>query len=320
MPLTTDLSRGELVTYQGRNPRPQDFEAFWTDAISAAQAFKPEIVFKPAYFQTPFAQCFDMTYTSLDNSKIHAKVLHPINAPSQHPAIIMFHGLGWYSGDWSSKLAYVAQGFSVIAMDCRGQGIGSGDTSDSCEDTILGHVVRGLRSGPHAMLYKKMFIDALILSYCVMDMPGIDPNRIGVTGMSQGGALTLVCAALNPKIARVAPVFPFLCDFKRAWEIGNAAECYTEIHNYFRKYDPLHEFEDSFFETLGYIDVQFFCPRIAGSVLAGCGLMDTTCPPSTQFAAFNKIVAPKEILLYPEYKHEELIGHNDKIFEFLSKL
>jgi cephalosporin-C deacetylase len=49
-------------------------------------------------------------------------------------------------------------------------------------------------------------------------------------------------------------------------------------------------------------------------------LMDTVCPPSTQFAAYNKITSPKEVVLYPDFAHEVPPGHNDRIFEFLSQL
>jgi cephalosporin-C deacetylase len=50
------------------------------------------------------------------------------------------------------------------------------------------------------------------------------------------------------------------------------------------------------------------------------GLMDTICPPSTQFAAYNKIIAPKSLLVYPDYAHEGLPDLNDKIFQFMMDL
>ena len=48
--------------------------------------------------------------------------------------------------------------------------------------------------------------------------------------------------------------------------------------------------------------------------------MDTVCPPSTQFAAYNKITSEKSLTIYPDYGHEALPGHMDRIFQFLSKL
>jgi cephalosporin-C deacetylase len=51
--------------------------------------------------------------------------------------------------------------------------------------------------------------------------------------------------------------------------------------------------------------------------MMGVGLMDTICPPSTQFAAYNKIEAKKSLAIYPDFGHENLRGHADRIFQFM---
>jgi cephalosporin-C deacetylase len=89
------------------------------------------------------------------------------------------------------------------------------------------------------------------------------------------------------------------------------------LKDYFRQFDPTHKKEDAIFEKLGYIDIQHLAPRIRGQVLWSIGLMDTICPPSTQFAAYNKITAPKSMAVYPDYGHEGIQGINDEIFQFL---
>ena len=71
---------------------------------------------------------------------------------------------------------------------------------------------------------------------------------------------------------------------------------------------------------MGYIDVQHLAPRINGEVLMGTGLMDTICPPSTQFAAYNKISSPKELVIYPDYGHEIIRPWNDRAFAFLREV
>ena len=48
-------------------------------------------------------------------------------------------------------------------------------------------------------------------------------------GGSQGGGLTLACAALEPRIKRLAPVFPFLSDYRRTWEMDLAVDAYEEL-------------------------------------------------------------------------------------------
>lgn len=50
------------------------------------------------------------------------------------------------------------------------------------------------------------------------------------------------------------------------------------------------------------------------------GLMDTVCPPSTWFAAFNKITSQKKTVIYPDFGHEDLPDFGDMIFEFMMDL
>jgi cephalosporin-C deacetylase len=45
--------------------------------------------------------------------------------------------------------------------------------------------------------------------------------------------------------------------------------------------------------------------------------MDTICLPSTQFAAYNKITAKKDVVIYPDYAHETLPGMIDRTFNFM---
>ena len=68
----------------------------------------------------------------------------------------------------------------------------------------------------------------------------------------------------------------------------------------------------------GYIDVQHLAPRITAAVLMVTGLMDRICPPSTQFAAFNKITSTKDVVIYPDYEHEGIPGVNDRILRFFT--
>jgi cephalosporin-C deacetylase len=163
-------------------------------------------------------------------------------------------------------------------------------------------------------------LDTAQLANIVMDMPEVDEKRLSALGGSQGGGLTLACAALEPRLKKAAPLYPFLCDYRRIWEIDLAEGAYRELKEYFRRFDPLHEREEAVFEKLGYIDVQHLCPRIEAEVLLGTCLMDTICPPSTQFAAYNKISSQKSLLIYPDYSHETPPGHEDRIFQFLEQL
>ncbi|HXF62647.1 MAG TPA: alpha/beta fold hydrolase [Caldilineaceae bacterium] len=320
MPLSFDMPYDQLLVYQGTNPRPADFDDFWDRSLAALRATDPQPELVPADFQTSFAECFDLYYTGLGGARIHAKLLRPRKASTPHPAVLMFHGYSGSAGDWVDKLGYVAEGYTVAAMDCRGQGGLSEDKGGVFGWTLRGHIVRGLSDKPENLLFRYIFLDTAQLARVVMEMPDVDPDRVGATGGSQGGGLTLACAALEPRIKLAAPVFPFLSDYKRVWQKELAKNAYLELDEYFRRFDPLHEREEEIFTKLGYIDVQHLAPRIRAEVLMAVGLMDQVCPPSTQFAAYNKIPGKKCLRIYPDFQHENLPGNNDAIFQFMRGL
>jgi len=320
MPLTFDLSLEQLKTYEGTNPRPADFDAYWDRATAEMHAVDPDVELRPAAFSVPFAECFDMYFTGVGGARVYAKLLRPRGPAGPHPAVLQFHGYSGSGGDWTDKLGYAAMGFTVAALDCRGQGGRSEDAGGVKGNTLHGHIIRGLDDGPDKLLFRQIFLDTAELARIVMAMADVDPARVGAMGSSQGGGLTLACAALEPGIARAAPVYPFLSDYKRVWKIDQDTGAYVELKDYFRRFDPRHEREDDVWTRLGYVDVQYLAPRIKAQVMLAVGLRDTICPPSTQFAAYNRITSPKSLVLYPDFGHENLPGHSDATFQFMAGL
>ncbi|MEJ5189055.1 alpha/beta fold hydrolase [Treponema sp. J25] len=337
MPLTFDMSFEALQKYQGINPKPADFDHYWTRALQELAATNPNPELKPASLKAPhglgtepdFAEYYDLWFTGVGGARLYAKLVKPVGtallrrqgANKKGPAIVQFHGYSGSSGDWQSRLGLAAAGFTVAALDCRGQGGLSEDVGGVRGNTLSGHIVRGLTDAlegrPEKLYYRSQFLDTVQLVRVVMALEWVDADRIGVTGWSQGGGLTLACAALEPRIARAAPVYPFLTDYQRVWQMDLAKDAYQELRDWFRRFDPCHEKEQAVFTSLGYIDVQHLAPRIKAEVLMGTGLMDTICPPSTQYAAYNKIKSKKQVVLYPDFGHEDLPGLHDRILEFM---
>lgn len=320
MPLLFDMSRERLEAYQGINPRPADFDAYWERGLAEMRALDPAVELVPAKFQVPFAECFDLFFTGVGGARIHAKLARPRQAAAPHPAVVQFHGYSGSSGDWLDKMPWAALGFTIAALDCRGQAGLSEDVGGVKGNTLRGQIIRGLDDAPERLLFRQIFLDCAQLAGLVMAMPEVDPDRVGCFGGSQGGGLTLACAALEPRIRRAAPNFPFLCDYQRVWEMDQAKDAYAELKEFFRSFDPLHEREKEIFTRLGYIDVQHLAPRIRAEVMMAVGFCDTVCPPSTQFAAYNKIPGKKSYVAYPDFGHEGLPGHGDRVFQFLKEL
>jgi cephalosporin-C deacetylase len=319
MPLV-DLPLAELKQYTGLNPRPSDFDDYWERALAEMRATDPEVELVPANVQASFAECFHLYFTGVRGARVHAKYVRPKQRRGPGPALLDFHGYSSNSGDFAPKLNWAAAGFALASLDCRGQGGLSEDSGGVKGTTHTGHFIRGLADEPDQLLFRQIFLDTAQLARIVMAFDEVDPDRVGARGGSQGGGLSLACAALEPRIRKVAPIFPFLCDYRRVWEMDLAKDAYSELRVFFRHHDPTHERVEEWFRRLGYIDVQHLAPRVRGEVMMAIGLMDTICPPSTQFAAYNRLSAPKSHVIYPDFGHESLPGWADREWAFFSTL
>ncbi len=316
-----DMPLHELKQYQGINPCPADIDAFWDQSIAEMEALGTGFELVKAEFQAPGAECYHLYFTGMGGARIHAKFVRPEKIEKPMAALCHFHGYCGASPEFSTLLSYVQCGFIVAALDCRGQGGLSEDVGGVKGNTQSGHIIRGLdENDPAKLLFRNIFLDTAQLARIVMAMPEVDKTRVGALGGSQGGALTLACAALTPTLNSAAPTYPFLCDYKRVWEMDLAKDAYQELRDYFRRFDPLHEREDEIFTLLGYIDNQHLAHRIKAKVMMLTGLMDNICPPSTQFAAYNKITSEKQVVIYPDYGHEYLPENGNKILTFLMQM
>lgn len=311
-----DLSLEELKAYKGINPKPDDFDSYWSAAQDELAAVDPEIELIEAAFEYPGLECFHLRWTGVGGARIYAKYLRPAAERQNGAAIVRFHGYSMHSGSWMSHAGLAASGYHVFAMDCRGQGGLSDDNTQITGNTRFGHIVRGLSDSPEKLYYRQVFLDTVQLARIAMDTEGVDPDRVGADGGSQGGGLSLACAALEPRIAAAAVRFPFLSDYRRVWEMDLIDKAYKELVYWFKRFDPRHLKEDEVFLRLGYIDIQHLADRIRCPVRMATGLMDDVCPPSSQFAAWNRITSEKELAVYPDFGHEYLPGHDDDDLQF----
>ncbi|MEV8377164.1 acetylxylan esterase [Kribbella sp. NPDC056861] len=316
--LSFEMSSEELLSYQGTNPRPADFDQFWEKALAELGGTEPEVEFAEATdFPLPFAKAEHLYFTGTGGYRVHAKVLRPHNA--EGPAVLMFHGYGGEQPNWVDLLPYAARGFTVAALDVREQVAFRSDSQQPNSFSLRNHLVEGLDGGPETLLYRHVFLDTRRLADIIGALPEVDATRIGTTGWSQGGGLSLVCAALTPTVKYTASVYPFLTDYQRAWQLNLDKGPYDEITTWFKKRDPRHLREQEVFTTLGYIDLQHLAGRVQAEVTLYVGLEDQTCPPSTQYAVYNKLTGPKQLHTYPDLGHDDLPGAHDEIFQALSQ-
>lgn len=319
MPLV-DMPIKELLEYKGCSPCPKDIDEYWDLALAEMNALDPKAEFIKKEYPSKIADMYELYYTGTKNARIYAKVAIPKNAEDKMPAVLMFHGLSGESSDWCDLLKYASQGYVVAFMDVRGQGGLSEDVGGVSGTTFTTPFTRGIEGDKHDLLMRDVYLDTALLAKIIMGLDCVDETRVGVTGGSQGGGLSVACACLVPGIKKCAPWHPYLSDYKRVYEMDLNVGAYEGLKYYFRHFDPTHAREAEIFERLGYIDIQNLAKRMKAELLMFTGLMDTICPPSTQFAMYNKVTSKKNVVFYPEWGHEGYKGSNDLAFEFLSDL
>jgi cephalosporin-C deacetylase len=158
----------------------------------------------------------------------------------------------------------------------------------------------------NAYYYRRLYVDAVRGVETAAAHDRVDPDRIGVGGFSQGGALSLAAAALAPGRVQLCQAhMPYLCDIAHAIEIA-AEPPYTELVEFLARHQ---KHIPRVLDTVRYVDNAVLAPRIRASTTVSVGLMDACCPPSTVFAAYNAITAPKRIVEY-RYCAHDLPGHH----------
>ncbi len=153
----------------------------------------------------------------------------------------------------------------------------------------------------HDYYYRRVFIDGVRAVRVAQAHSRIDSTRIALVGASQGGGISLAVAGLLPDdVSLLMCDVPALCDFPRAIELAEENP-YFEIVNYLRVH---RERRDEALRTLAYFDGVLLGSRARAPGLFSIALMDTVCPPSTQYAAYNSYGGPKECALYHYNDHE----------------
>ena len=298
-----DMPIKEMESYLGKSIKPNDFDDFWESEIKKIDINNIEYKIVKKDFKNKQADYYEIYFKGIDGANIYAKYICPTTS-NKVPIVMEFHDYKEASRGWHHLTRYIALGYSVIAMDCRGQGGRSEDIGGSKGSTVSGHLIVGLDDDIGNMYYTKVYLDAYILSKIVEGFDKTDRSKMISFGKGQGAALALVVAALNKNIKKCSMQYPFLADFKRVWEMDLDKDAYEGIRYYFRWFDPMHLKEEVVFKRLGYIDIVNFSKKLKCELLIGTGLLDTICPPSTQYAVFNNANCNKKHLVFHKYGHE----------------
>jgi cephalosporin-C deacetylase len=299
-----DLPLEQLREYRPPRSEPADFDAFWADTLAQAQQHPLAVRFEPYDAGLSTVETYDVTFAGYGGQPIRGWLQLPAQRSGRLPCIVEYIGYGGGRGSPLDWLVWASAGFAHLVMDTRGQGSAwrPGDTPDLADGVsdpaYPGYMTRGIQD-PSSYYYRRVFTDAVRAVEAARTHPAVDPARVIVSGGSQGGGISIAVAGLVPDVLASMPDVPFLCSFKRATDITDAAP-YSEIVGYLRVH---RDKVDRVYNTLDYFDGVNFAVRARCKTLFSVGLMDLICPPSTVFAAYNYWNGPKEICVWPYNQH-----------------
>lgn len=297
----------DLENYSGSGIKPADFDAFWEDGLREMESLPLDYILDPVDIPSQVANFYHLTFKGVGGATIHCQLITPKETAGRNfKGLLQFHGYHTDSGDFQDKIGWAAEGFVVLAMDARGQGGLSEDRTQTSGGVMKGLIIRGMEEGKNNLYFRQVFLDTAHAARILKSMDFVNENRIYAQGASQGGGLTIACAGLVPDLYRVYVSYPFLSDYRKAYSLGAQTSAFEEIPYWFQFRDPLHKREKEIFDTLEYIDIQHFAPRIKAEVCWAVGMQDTIVPPITQMATYNNIPTKKNLIILPEYGHEYL--------------
>jgi cephalosporin-C deacetylase len=314
--MLVDMPLEELKKYKPLQTKKDDFSRFWqeTKATSKNQPLNAEI--KKIDYIVKDIDANKVYYDGYGDARICGYYLLP-KSSGPHPVILFFHGYGDNKQKISYYLKWVLMGYAVMAIDVRGQTGESIDGKVYPAHSAVGYMTKGIFS-KEDYYYRGVYMDCVRAIDFLSKRKEIDINRLCVTGMSQGGGLSLAAAALDPRPKLVIAEIPYLCHYRRAveWAEDFQNVTYLEFTTIIKKYP---EREEEMFSTLSYFDNLNLCSWIKARTVISCAMKDTCCPPSTIFAVYNHIKAEKHMEAMPYYEHswETVLNFEEKKLEYI---
>jgi len=272
---------------------PSDFQEFWEKGKQelAKVEMKPVMTLMPERCTDKV----DVYHVSINNikGKMYGILCKP-KAAGKYPAILHVPGAGIrpYYGD----VAGAEKGFVTFMIGIHGIPVNLDPVvyTDLMAGALDGYMISNLDDKDY-YYYKRVYLGCVRSVDFIESLDCFDGKTIGVTGGSQGGALSVIIAGLDSRIDFLAAFYPALSDLT-----GYLNE---------RAGGWPHMFRNAFtnkpekVETSKYYDVVNFARFVKVPGWYSWGYNDNVCPPTSMHAAYNVIPGKKELHVFQETQH-----------------
>ena len=300
-------------------PMPKDFDQFWAKALKEART----VDLAPEYFDVPGAtnDQFETKLVRLHigrNKWLYGMLTKPrtsnLESRTSYPVVLCPPGAGSTKVNPSDDFGKQGMIYMKIEIHDNDPRIPDDAYNVMRHAKCDGYMRQGMASRD-TYYYKDVYVGCARALDFLCSLPEWDGRNAIVTGGSQGGALTIVTAALNEKATLCAPFYPALCDLLgfRHQRAGGWPKFFSGFYK-----DGRIDIDTLTAEsTLQYFDVVNFASRLKVPTFMSWGYNDDTCSPTSVWAAWNAMTCEKECDITPSSGHWRFTSSQDKCLQWM---
>lgn len=302
----------EPLAIQPTVANPTDFLKFWDSA--KADLAKIPLDARMTLLPDRCTENVNVYHVNIQNYRLGARLYGILCVPKKegkYPALLRVPGAGIrpYRGD----ITNAEKGIITLEIGIHGIPV-------TMDESVYANLGAGaLNNYPAFNLdnkdryyYKRVYIGCVRANDFIFSLPQFDGVNLAVTGGSQGGALSIVTAALDSRVKWLGAFYPALSDV--TGYLHGRAGGWPHLFN---KDNIAFNNSKEKIETCGYYDVVNFARQLKVPGIYSWGYNDETCPPTSMYAAYNVITAPKSLYLALETGHWTYPEQDQKVTAWL---
>lgn len=272
-------------------PVPDDFDAFWSAQKKKLAAVPINARLTPEKSPSKTVEVFDVQADCV-GAPVSAYFAKPVNAkPKSLPAILFVHGAGVSSSGLASAASWAGNG--TLSMNMNAHGIPNGKPAEfykALADGSLKDYRNAGKEDREKCYFLGMFLRLVRAIDFLTSQPEWNGKDVIVYGSSQGGFQAFAAAGIDERVTLMCAGVPAGCD-----HTGVVAKRVNGWPKFIPSL-PVAEPDPKVLQAVRYFDnVNFATHTHAREAIVTVGFIDTTCPPTSVYAAYNALPIQKQI-------------------------
>jgi cephalosporin-C deacetylase-like acetyl esterase len=300
---------------------PADFDAFWAEGKKdlAKIPLDAKLTLLPEY-STPAVNVYHVNLQNVGGdgrgvSRLYGILCEP-KAEGKFPAVLGVPGAG--VRPYRGMIALAEKGIITFQIGIHGIPVilDQAVYDSLARGGLAGYMFNNLDNRDR-YYYRRVYLGCVRANDFLTSLPKWNGQDLAVTGGSQGGALSIVTTALDPRVKGLAASYPALSDM--TGYLNNRAGGWPHMFRASSQGSQgsgggagWHRSKEKV-ETSKYYDVVNFARRVKVPGIYTWGFNDETCPPTSMYSAYNVIPGKKELLLALELGHATIPEQGDRL-------